>query len=79
MGWFVSATQLAVLLPLGIVTVDTIRRILRNRFESKGCPLPPGPTPLPFFGSVFSVNTRQPCLTFTEWREKYGECGAEQD
>ena len=69
------ATKLAVFVVLTIVTVDTIRRILRNRSERKGHPLPPGPTQLPFLGSILSVNTQSIWLTFTEWKAKYGEHG----
>lgn len=75
MEW--STARLVALVPLAVVTVDIIRRMIRDRIESKGYPLPPGPIPLPVIGSVLSINTEQPWLTYTEWRAKYGECSAE--
>ena len=78
MVWSTSPTQLAVLVLLTVVTVDSIRRILRYRIEREGYPgpLPPGPTSLPLLGSVLSVNAQSIWLTFTEWKAKYGECSA---
>ncbi|KIJ14344.1 hypothetical protein PAXINDRAFT_12993 [Paxillus involutus ATCC 200175] len=35
--------------------------------------LPPGPKGLPFIGSAFSINKREPWLTYTEWKKSYGE------
>ena len=76
MEWTTSTTQLAALLiPLAVVSMDMIRRRIRSRIERKGYSLPPGPTPLPFFGSALSVNMEEPFKTYTEWRAKYGECG----
>ncbi|KAF8142014.1 cytochrome P450 [Boletus edulis] len=71
MEW--TTTQLAALAALTLVSVDIIRRFIRNRIERKGYPLPPGPTPLPLIGSVLSVNTKEPFRTYTEWRAKYGD------
>ena len=73
MEWTTSTTQLATLLiPLAVVSADMIRRLIRDRIERNGYPLPPGPTPLPFFGSALSVNREEPFRTYTEWREEYG-------
>jgi hypothetical protein len=35
--------------------------------------LPPGPFGLPFIGCVFSWPTTKPWITFTEWKDTYGD------
>ncbi|KAF8553813.1 cytochrome P450 [Imleria badia] len=59
---------------LMVVTVEIIRRILRNRIERKGYPLPPVPGLFPFLGSILSSNPQEPCSPVGGWREMYGEC-----
>jgi len=76
MEWSISATQLAVLAFLTIVIFAKIRRIVRNRIDRKGYPLPPGPTTFPLLGSALSISSGEPWLTYTEWQAKYGEYGA---
>ena len=77
MEWSNSVTWFAAAALLTVVTVDVIRRIPRNHIENKGCPLPPGPTVLPFVGSSLSLNAKRMWLILTEWRAKYGRCSAE--
>ncbi|KAH0830104.1 hypothetical protein J3R83DRAFT_1442 [Lanmaoa asiatica] len=79
MKWFTSVAQLAALAPLTVVIVDIIRRIIRNRIKENVYSLPPGPTPFPLLGSAFSVNAKEPWLTYTKWQEKYGECCAKPE
>ena len=76
MEWTTSTTQLAALFPLAVLSVDMVRRLIRNRIERKGYSLPPGPTPLPFLGSALSVNREEPFRTYTEWQAKYGKYGS---
>jgi hypothetical protein len=72
MEWPTFTVPLAVLVPLVVVAVDIVRRTTKARIERKGYPLPPGPTPLPVLGNVLSVG-KEPWLTYTDWKEKYGE------
>ncbi|KAF9234009.1 cytochrome P450 [Melanogaster broomeanus] len=42
------------------------------RKPRRGFPLPPGPIPIPFIGSVFSINASKPWVTYAEWAARYG-------
>ena len=82
MEWPASASQtsvikLSALVLSALVTLDVLRRFIRNRIKRQGLPFPPGPTPLPLLGSALSINAQEPWLTYTAWRAKYGEWGAE--
>ncbi|EIW84442.1 PAH-inducible cytochrome P450 monooxygenase PC-PAH 6 [Coniophora puteana RWD-64-598 SS2] len=50
--------------------VAAVARIYRQP-RSKSCP--PGPTPLPVLGCALQIDTQQPWLTFSEWKEVYGD------
>ena len=81
MEWLAAASQpstikLSALALAAFVTLDVLRRFVRNHIKKQGLPLPPGPTPLPLLGSALSVNVQEPWLTYAVWRAKYGECGA---
>ncbi|KAL7751197.1 hypothetical protein RI367_003403 [Sorochytrium milnesiophthora] len=63
-----------VLLATGIVAVSTAVRTTMaktNKHDGLGHSIPPGPTPLPVFGSFWSL-TKYPELVFTDWARKYG-------
>ncbi|EIW84496.1 cytochrome P450 [Coniophora puteana RWD-64-598 SS2] len=51
---------------LAIWTVNSRRKIAQK-------PFPPGPTPLPLLGNVHQLNLNGTWLTFTEWKEVYGD------
>ncbi|KAF8549304.1 cytochrome P450 [Imleria badia] len=71
MEWSPSATQLAVLVTLTVVTVDIIRRLVRNRIERKGYPLPPGPSQLATLRTMISAKSLPNLLMCAELRAKH--------
>ncbi|EIW84448.1 cytochrome P450 [Coniophora puteana RWD-64-598 SS2] len=60
---------LAVAAPIAGALI-AIAKAYRN-VRSKGCP--PGPKPLPLLGCALQVDATQPWLTYTEWKDTYGD------
>ncbi|EIW84449.1 PAH-inducible cytochrome P450 monooxygenase PC-PAH 6 [Coniophora puteana RWD-64-598 SS2] len=60
---------LAVVAPVAGALI-AIAKAYRN-VRSKGCP--PGPKPLPLLGCALQVDATQPWLTYTEWKDTYGD------
>ncbi|KIJ63264.1 hypothetical protein HYDPIDRAFT_92786 [Hydnomerulius pinastri MD-312] len=73
MPWFTSGTHLALLVLASAIAADVIRRLPQAKRRRKGFPLPPGPTPVPLLGNIFSIDTVEPWKTYTDWKATYGE------
>ncbi|KAJ8581858.1 cytochrome P450 [Rhizopogon salebrosus TDB-379] len=55
-----------------LLSLVILRSWLKKR-DTKGLPLPPGPTPLPYVGNVIGVDTDHPWLAYSKWASEYGE------
>jgi hypothetical protein len=56
------------------VTCYFLKRWLEDlRANPKRLPLPPGPKPLPFIGSLLDFPTSYYWLPYAEWSKKYGD------
>ncbi|OAX32170.1 cytochrome P450, partial [Rhizopogon vinicolor AM-OR11-026] len=58
-------------LPVYYVLITLIRQFIEKGRHRPS--LPPGPMPLPLLGSVLSINTNEPWLTYTKWCAAYGD------
>ncbi|KAH7909629.1 cytochrome P450 [Hygrophoropsis aurantiaca] len=69
MPWSLS-THFALLLPISIAAIAFADNLRRKKGAS--LPLPPGPKPLPFIGSVLAIDSNKPWETYSKWGELYG-------
>ncbi|KAH7915525.1 cytochrome P450 [Hygrophoropsis aurantiaca] len=71
MSWIVDH-HTAALCVISLIIVGFASR-LSKRKNVDGIPLPPGPTGLPFFGNILSVNSQEPWETYAAWSAQYGD------
>ncbi|EIW83949.1 cytochrome P450 [Coniophora puteana RWD-64-598 SS2] len=48
-------------------------RRIQSQLNVGGLPLPPGPPQLPLIGNALDVKADEPWLTYTKWRDQYGD------
>ncbi|KIK96738.1 hypothetical protein PAXRUDRAFT_10627 [Paxillus rubicundulus Ve08.2h10] len=72
-----SSVNLRVVLTLAAVGAGMTVAV--NLFEGQWrkargfLPLPPGPIPIPFLGSVLSIDASRPWVTYADWAARYGD------
>ncbi|EIW84460.1 cytochrome P450 [Coniophora puteana RWD-64-598 SS2] len=65
------ATWSSLTLGVGAALV-VVRWALRDRRQRDEA-YPPGPSPIPILGNLHQLDTTQPWLTYTAWKEQYGD------
>ncbi|EIW84503.1 cytochrome P450 [Coniophora puteana RWD-64-598 SS2] len=66
-----SLTYPAAALGLALVTWAASSASRRNRHDINA--YPPGPSGLPLLGNVYQIDGMAPWMTFTEWKDTYGD------
>ncbi|KAI0767308.1 CyP450 monooxygenase [Fomes fomentarius] len=56
-----------------LIALYCAHSVLSWRARTRGCPLPPGPTPLPLIGNLLNVSRVKPWIGYKGLCEKYGD------
>ncbi|KAF9228926.1 cytochrome P450 [Gyrodon lividus] len=72
MHYIPAAISLTLLVPISVIALDIIRRLIRNKWEGKGSPLPPSPTLVPLLRNLLCLDTGELWETYTEWQAAFG-------
>ncbi|KIJ52298.1 hypothetical protein M422DRAFT_156199 [Sphaerobolus stellatus SS14] len=67
----VTQISFLLLLPIALALVGVL--VLKHCGRRKRTCLPPGPPPKVLIGNMFDFPTKQPWVTYTMWKERYGD------